>query len=366
MTWNWQFDDWPNFTFAPEPLMTYERDFLLHAGEVQGSMLHIRTEEKENLIVDLLSEEALKTSKIEGEILDGDSMQSSIRRQFGLATDSRKIPPAEAGVSEIMVDLYRTFASPLTHESLFAWHTMLMNGRQNIRVVGNYRSHSEPMQIISGRAHEPTVHFEAPPSGRVQEEMNRFIAWFNDTAPNGKKELAALERAGIAHLYFESIHPFEDGNGRIGRAISEKALSQALGRPVLLALAHTIESRRKAYYAALQSGSRSLDSNQWMLFSCESVMGAQQYTLQLIQFLIEKRRFFEQYGAVLNERQEKVVRRLFEEGPAGFEGGLSADKYISITHTSRATTTRDLQQLVESGALKKVGELRHTRYHLNL
>jgi len=366
MTWNWQFDDWPNFTFPPELLVPYERDFLIRAGEVQGSVLHIGKEEKENLIVDLLSEDALKTSKIEGEILDRESMQSSIRRQFGLAIDSRKIPAAEAGVSEMMVDLYRTFASPLTHESLFAWHTMLMNGRQNIRVVGNYRSHSDPMQIISGRAYEPTVHFEAPPSVRVQEEMDRFIAWFNDTAPNGKKELAPLVRAGIAHLYFESIHPFEDGNGRIGRAISEKALSQALGRPVLLALAHTIESRRKAYYAALQSGSRSLDSTQWMLFFCESVTAAQEYTLQLIQHLIEKRKFFDRYGEKLNPRQQKALLRMFEEGPAGFQGGLSAEKYLSLTRTSRATATRDLQQLVEWGALKRVGERRHTRYHLNL
>lgn len=366
MTWNWQFEDWPNFSFSSESLVAYEREFLLCAGEVQGSVLHIREDEKENLIVELLSEEALKTSKIEGEILDRDSMQSSIRRQFGLPTDSRKVPPAEAGVSEMMVDLYRNFTRPLTHEELFSWHRMLMDGRQNIRIVGGYRSHSEPMQIISGRAFEPTVHFEAPPSGRVQEEMNRFIVWFNDTAPNGKKELAPLERAGIAHLYFESIHPFEDGNGRIGRAISEKALSQALGRPVLLALAHTIESRRKAYYTALQSGSRNLDSTQWMLFFCESVLAAQGYTLQLIQLLIEKRKFFEQYGAALNERQEKVIRRLFEEGPAGFEGGLSADKYLSLTRTSRATATRDLQQLVEWGTLKRVGERRHTRYYLNL
>ena len=346
--------------------MAYERDFLLRAGEVQGSVLHIRKEEKENLIVELISEEALKTSKIEGEILDRDSMQSSIRRQFGLATDDRRIPPAEAGISEMMVDLYRTFATPLTHEGLCDWHRVLMNGRQNMRVVGNYRSHSEPMQIISGRAYEPTVHFEAPPSGLVQEKMDRFITWFNDTAPNGKNELPPLTRAGIAHLYFESIHPFEDGNGRIGRAVSEKALSQALGRPVLLALAHALESRRKAYYAALQSGSRSLDSTSWMLFFCESVLAAQGYTLQLIQFLIEKRKFFEQYGAALNKRQEKVIRRLFEEGPAGFEGGLSADKYLSLTRTSRATATRDLQQLVEWGTLKRVGERRYTRYYLNL
>lgn len=365
MIWNWQFDDWPNFSFSSESLVAYERDFLLRAGTIQGSVLHIREEEKENLIIELLSEEALKTSKIEGEVLDRESMQSSIKRQFGLATDTKKIPPAEAGVSEMMVDLYRTFASPLTHESLFAWHSMLMSGRQNIRVVGGYRSHADPMQIISGRAYEPTIHFEAPPSGQVQEEMDCFITWFNDTAPNEKKELSPLARAGIAHLYFESIHPFEDGNGRIGRAISEKVLSQSLGRPVLLTLAHTIERRRKAYYMALQSGSRSMDSTQWLLFFCESVVAAQEYTLMLIEHLIEKRKFFDHYGLKINERQQKALLRMFEEGPAGFQGGLSAEKYLSLTRTSRATATRDLQQLVEWGALKRVGERRHTRYYLN-
>jgi Fic family protein len=365
MTWNWQYDDWPDFVFSPELLVPYEREFLLRAGEVQGSVLHIGEDEKQTLLVELISEEALKTSKIEGEMLDQASMQSSIRRQFGLATDQRKVPPAEEGISEMMVNLYQTFAAPLSHEGLFAWHSMLMKGRQSTRVVGNYRSHADPMQIISGRVYDPTVHFEAPPSDRVMEEMEGFVAWFNSTAPGEKNELPPLTRAGLAHLYFESIHPFEDGNGRIGRAISEKALSQALGRPVLLALAHTLENRRKAYYTALQSGSRSLDSTTWLLFFGESVLAAQEYTLQLVHFLIEKRKFFELHGAVLNERQHKVLTRLFEEGPAGFKGGLSAGKYLSITRTSQATATRDLQQLVEWGALRKVGERRHTRYYLD-
>src|SRR5262249_52283362 len=150
------------------------------------------------------------TSAIEGEILDRGSVQSSLRRQFGLTTDDRPVPPAERGISEMMVDLYRSFAEPLTHQMLFAWHSMLMSGHRRIRVVGGYRTQAEPMQVVSGPLHNPKVHFEAPPSFRVEDEMDAFVAWFNDSRADGKHPLPALTRAGIGHLYFVCIHPFED------------------------------------------------------------------------------------------------------------------------------------------------------------
>ena len=146
----------------------------------------------------------------------------------------------------MMVALNRSFAEPLTREMLFSWHRMLFGERGGLRNIGRYRRGGEPMEIVSGAIHDPRVHFVAPPSSTVPTEMARFIKWFNRTASEGSEPLPALTRAGIAHLYFESIHPFEDGNGRIGRAIAEKALAQNFGQPTLTALAATILARRKA------------------------------------------------------------------------------------------------------------------------
>jgi Fic family protein len=251
-------------------------------------------------------------------------------------------------------------------ETMFGWHRMLLEGDRSIRVVGGYRTHAEPMQVASGPDFRRTVHFEAPPSGRVPNEMTRFIAWFNDAAPVGKSPLPALTRAGIAHLYFEGIHPFEDGNGRIGRALSEKSLAQNLRRPSLIVLAYTIERKRNDYYAALARNNKDNAITDWLTYFANTVLAAQANTIKRVDFYISKAKLYERVRGRLNGRQEKAITRMFREGIDGFRGGLSADKYINITGASRATATRDLQDLVEKGALTKVGELRHTRYHLNI
>jgi Fic family protein len=366
MTWNWEKPEWPEFTYDAAALEPLEKRFLLHSGEFIGAFKHVGPEDQDMLKIELISDEALKTSEIEGEILDRDSVQSSLRQQFGLGTDNRRVPPAERGIAEMMVDLYRTFGDSLAHETMFAWHNMLMRGERRINVIGGYRTHSDPMQVVSGRAHDPKVHFEAPPSSRMQEEMNAFVEWFNDTAPDGKRPLPALTRAGAAHLYFVSIHPFEDGNGRIGRALSEKSLAQNLGQPSLIALAYTIERARKAYYAALESSNKDTEITGWLIYFAETILEAQRNTIKRVDFYVAKAKFYERLRGQLNERQEKVIARIFREGIDGFKGGLSAENYISLTKTSRATATRDLQDLVAMGALTKTGELRHTRYHLFL
>jgi Fic family protein len=222
------------------------------------------------------------------------------------------------------------------------------------------------MQVVSGPIHDPVVHFEAPPSSRVKYEMDTFLTWFNSSAPDGDNPLPSLARAGTAHLYFISIHPFEDGNGRIGRAIVEKALAQCLGQPSLIALAFTIERKRKDYYSALKQANRDNEITNWLLYFAETVLEAEARTVGRIDFLIEKAKFHDRFHGTFNERQEKAVLRLFQEGPDGFTGGLSAEKYINITKTSRATATRDLAELVSIGALEKTGQLKGTRYQLNL
>lgn len=365
MTWNWQQPDWACFSYDKSCLEPLEAQLLHKSGVLFGAFKHLESFEQLSLTIELISDEALKTSEIEGDYLDRNSLQSSIRRHFGLDASHRPLP-AEQGIADMMVDLYHTFNTPLTHATLFSWHTLLMSGRQNLHDVGCYRTHADAMQVVSGRLDAPKVHFEAPPSDQVPAEMERFIAWFNETAPHGVTPLPMLTRAGIAHLYFVCIHPFEDGNGRIGRALAEKVLAQGLGQPTLTALAQTIERNRKAYYGALERGNRHNEITAWLTYFAETILAAQRHTLRRIEFLIEKTKLYDRLTEPLNARQAKVLERMFREGPEGFKGGLSAENYINLTRTSRATATRDLQGLVVLGALRRTGERKHTRYYLNL
>jgi Fic family protein len=366
MTWNWQKPGWPNFRWERARLEAAEKQFLVGGGVFVGTVRHLGKEERDQLTIEAMSTEAVTTSEIEGEILDRASVQSSLRKQLGIATDERRVRPAERGIAEMMVDLYRSFAEPLSEETLFRWHRMVMSGSRTLRDVGRFRTGAEPMQVVSGSVHEPKVHFEAPPSSRVPSEMKRFINWFVQTAPGGEKALPALTRAGIAHLYFESIHPFEDGNGRIGRAIAEKALAQSLGQPTLTALAATILARRKSYYEALEAANKENEITRWLMWFAGVAIEAQRRTIALVEFLIDKTKLLDRLKDQLNARQEKALLRMFREGPEGFKGGLSAGKYSTITGTSPATATRDLADLVEKGALVREGEHRYARYRLSI
>jgi Fic family protein len=360
--WNWQQPDWPQFVYNEMVVSPLEATFLRRSGVHVGALLHLSEEDRENVQAELLSVEALLTSRIEGEFLNRDSLQSSIRRLFGLEGDLKKATAAEEGISELQVDVYRNFAEPLSDELLFKWHRMVMRGRSDLRAVGSYRTHADPMQIVSGALHDPVVHFEAPPSWMVAEEMAKLIGWFNGAATG----LPGLVRAGIAHLWFETIHPFEDGNGRIGRAIAEKALSQSLDQPTLIALSSVMEAGRKQYYDALGKASRANEITAWLEYFGKTVVEAQEYSLMRVEFLIHKAKFFERYRGRLNDRQEKVLLRIFREGIDGFKGGLSSKNYVGITQSSPATATRDLADLVGKAAVLRTGELKNARYFLNL
>lgn len=366
MPWNWKIPGWPGFRYDASTIAPFEQRFLLSSGEILGAVHHVSPSERDQLRIDLLSDEAMKTSAIEGEMLDRLSVQSSLRRHLGLSPDSYPAKPREQGVAEMMVDVYSTYAAPLTHETLFRWHGMLLSHDRRLDTIGAYRRHGDAMQIVSGQLDRPKVHFEAPPSEQVPDEMDKYLEWFNGTARGGANPLPALTRAGLSHLYFESIHPFEDGNGRLGRALAEKSLAQNIGQPSLIALAFTIERERKAYYDQLEKHQKTLDVTPWLEWFAETVLTAQQVTLDRVGFFIAKAHFYDQHRDNLNDRQAKAISRMFREGPDGFKGGLSAENYVSITGTSRATATRDLQGLVEMGALRRTGERRHTRYWLNL
>ena len=368
MMWNWQRANWPNFVYDASALQRFEDVFIRDSAKVIGAFDIVTEEQRRQFAIDLMSEEALKSSRIEGELLNRDSVASSLMQQFGFTLGDTLVAATdrERGVAAVMLDNYRTYNEPLTHACLFDWHPCLVTRSLLVRDIGIYRTGSDSMRIVSGYEGRERVHFEAPPAHRVPAEMDTYIQWFNDTAPDGVNPLPALARAGIAHLYFESIHPFDDGNGRIGRALSEKVLAQSIGKPGLFALSHVIERNRREYYQQLERHQKALTIDGWLQYFASTVLDATSHAQKLVRFIVEKTRLFDRIRNQINARQEKALRRMFAEGMDGFEGGMSAKKYMSITGAAVATTTRDLNALVEMGALVKTGRLKGTRYWLNL
>jgi Fic family protein len=367
MLYNWQQKDWPTFTYDLTNVADALLTFAEKTGRTSGLLRGLPKDTQTEAIIDLMVSEAIKTSEIEGEYLSRNDVLSSIRKNLGLEQPGEQVRDKRAeGAAALMIDVRNTYAQPLTKDTFFSWHRMIMQGSRGIK-TGKWRSHAEPMQVVSGPMGKERIHFEAPPSARVPKEMTQFITWYNETGPNGKKAITKpVIRSAIAHLYFESIHPFEDGNGRIGRALSEKALSQGMGRPALLSLSRTIEANRTQYYAALQAAQQSNGITPWITWFVNMALDAQHQAEEQIEFTLKKTHLFDRVKDQLNERQLRVLRRVLEEGPKGFEGGISAQKYIAITHTSKATATRDLQDLVEKGAIILLGGGRSTRYEVNL
>lgn len=368
-TYNWQKTDWPNFRYDLSTIHGHLLSIAEKMGQISGKLGHFSENLQTETLINLLVEEAIKTSEIEGEKINRPDVRSSIKNKLGLNKESARVHDKRAqGIAELIVDMRDTFQSPLSEEKLFDWHLMLFASSTDINLrIGYWRDDDEPMQVVSGRYGKQAVHFEAPPAERVPHEMERFIQWFNETAPGNVSAIQfAPVRAAIAHLYFESIHPFEDGNGRIGRAIAEKALSQGFGYPVMLSLSSAIEAERKKYYAALEIASRSNEITTWIHYFANVILDAQLEIEAQINFILKKSSFFDKFKDVLNERQLKVIQRMMKAGLKGFEGGMSAKKYMIIAETSKATATRDLQQLVALKALKESGSGPSVRYELDL
>jgi len=361
MVWNWQLKNWPNFTWDATKFERAEQLFLEEAALMAGTFRYLGKEDYAKLTADLMSIDAIDTSAIEGESLNRNSVHSSICKALGVAGPAERAKPAERGVAQMMVSLYESLGQTLTEDLLFDWHKQVMQGRQDLDCIGGYRQYEEAMQIISGPDYAKKVHFEAPPSKAVPKEMQAFLAWFGQ-----ERKLPNIVRAGLAHLWFESIHPFEDGNGRIGRAIAEKALAEGMRRPSIVILSQTLLKHQKAYYQALSEASVTLDITDWLLWFATIVIEAQRNTQAYIDFTMHKSKLLEALKDKLNTRQEKALIRMFREGPGGFQGGLSAANYMQITKATSATTTRDLVDLVEKGALTRKGARKATRYFLNI
>ncbi|MBS9526017.1 Fic family protein [Litoribacter alkaliphilus] len=367
MQYNWQHKDWPNFHYDVDDLRAMITEFSFEWAEMKGLNLGLSKKLEEETMIDMMVSEAIKSSAIEGEFYSREDVMSSIKNKLGLSHNPIKIKDRNAsGISELMVMVRNTYMKPLSAEMLKDWHTVLMGKARNLE-IGDWRKGQEAMQVISGPLGRETVHFEAPPSNLVPAEMDRFVKWFNSSITPGNEDITeALLKSAISHLFFESIHPFEDGNGRIGRAIAEKALSQNLKAPVLLSLSRTITNDKNAYYEALKEAQGSLNIQNWLRYFIQIVIDAQRDAKNLVAFTLKKARYFDLYQDKLEERQLKVLRKMFDAGPAGFSGGMSAKKYMSITQVSKATATRDLQHLHQISALLQEGAGRSVRYNLNL
>jgi len=369
-----EIEDWPRFQWKGDHLAQTLAAVRHRQGRLIGHMEALGFPLRQEAILRTLTTDVLKSSEIEGEMLDEEQVRASIARRLGM--DIGALKPADRdveGVVEMMLDATSHYDQPLTEERLYSWHAALFHemllGAGNPVAVGRWRTHEDPMQVVSGPLGREKVHFEAPPSRDVPAHMHAFIDWFNATAPGGKDEMKkAPVRAALAHLYFESIHPFEDGNGRIGRVIAEKALSQTMGIPVILSLSRTIESNKKDYYDSLEQAQWSNEVTPWVEYFVRTTLDAQLEAERQIDFTLRKARFFDRYRDRLNERQHRVIQRMLEEGPDGFKGGMNARKYMAIAKTSKATATRDMQYLLEVGAFvfAGTGGGRSTSYYLNV
>lgn len=367
MAYNWQLSTWPEFVYEVEDIQPIILAFAEETGEVSGVIQALSDDLKQESWLQLMLSEAIKTSEIEGELISRVDVMSSIRNQLGLNDKLIPIKDRRAGnIAQMLLEVRKSFAEPLSVYMIQSWHSLLMDDVHHVN-AGEWRKGSAPMQIVSGAYGHEVVHFEAPPSAKVPDEMVQFVDWYNTSVFPLKGDTAeAVFKSALAHLYFESIHPFEDGNGRIGRAIAEKALSQSLGRPVMLGLSKIIEKNKRAYYAAWKEAQQTLKVTNWINYFGAVILEAQRDAKAMFQFTLKKAQFFDRYKNQLNERQLKAIHKMLEKGWEGFEGGMTTKKYIAITKTSKATATRDLQQLQEIRALLPEGAGRSVHYHLNL
>lgn len=345
--------DWPNFTWNKEEILSLLSIISHRQGRLIGRMESLGFDLQAEAVLDTLTIEILKSNEIEGELLDRDEVRSSIARRLGM--DIAGLVPSDRhvdGVVEVMLDATRKFREPLSSERLFNWHSALFptgrSGMQKI-VVGNWRKNpiDDPMQVVSGPMSKERVHFRAPNSAVLNKEMKLFLDWFNATV-----EVNPLLKAAIAHLWFVTIHPFDDGNGRLARSIADMLLARADGiSNRFYSMSAQIRIERKAYYDILEKTQRgSVDITAWLIWFLECLDRALVASEEVLSRIIFKARFWDQLkDHDLNERQRKMINMLLNE----FEGKLTSSKWAKICKCSQDTAGRDIQELITKGVLKK-------------
>lgn len=360
----WQAVSWPDLRWDSATLLRP----LGNARQAQGKLIAESAYFELELQAEVLTEEALTTAAIEGEKLDRDAVRSSVARRLGLPTAG--LPATERdvdGLVEMLLDATRNYDKPLTAPRLKGWQAALFpTGYSGMRkiAVGDWRRSKEPMQVISGPVGKEKVHYEAPPADRVDGEVKRFLEWFRSS----RGELDGFVRAAVAHFRFVTIHPFGDGNGRIARAIADMSLAQDEGNGCrFYSVSAQIKSERDDYYDVLKRTQKGGgDITEWIVWFLECLDRAIRRSDAEVQKAMNKARLWHHIAHLrLNERQRKVVNRLFEAGPGGFEGGLTNRKYRGITKTTRETAKRDMADLVAKGILvRNPGGGRSVNYDL--
>ena len=368
MKYIWQYKNWDQFTWDSEKILPILGQVRLRQGELLTKVKTLGLASIHQAQAEILIEETIKTAAIEGEIFNVNSVRSSVARQLGLSfAGTKPIDRHVDGLVEILLDATKHYEKPLSAQQLKLWQSALFptgfSGLHKIR-VGQWRG-KEPMQIVSGAIGREKIHFEAPPEDRIESEMKLFFKWWKDS--QGVTE--GFLRAAIAHFWFVVIHPFEDGNGRIARALTDMALAQDEKNSVrFYSLSSQIMEEREAYYCVLEKCSKgSGDITLWLLWFLESLLHSMEKSEHLIRKILAKAHFWHQHSEKdFNVRQRKIVNRLLDSGQGEFIGGLTTRKYVALTKVSRATAFREISDLVGKKVLVQTStQGRNVSYDLN-
>ncbi len=365
--WIWQQDDWPDFYWQDEQILPLLRKCRLKQGILLGKAGAVSQRFSLEAALDALLQNIITSSAIEGEQLNAQSVRSSLAKRMGLHL-KQNYPTSERseGLAQMMMDAIMNLDTPLSLERLLQWHRWLFPGidasMYGIK-VGQLRG-DEPMQVVSGRIDKPTVHFEAPSRDRLNKELEQFIAWFNQSREN--VHLDPILRAAICHFWFVTLHPFDDGNGRITRVLTDLALAQEDKQSIrLYAMSASILERRKDYYEVLEACQRnSLDLTKWLLWFIYTLEDSIDMAMDKIDRTIAKARFWQNFqNEIFSKEQIKVLNRMLDGGKKGFEQGISASQYQKVAKVSKATATRHLADLLAKGCIEKLpGGGRSTKY----
>ncbi|MBF8723446.1 Fic family protein [Pseudomonas guariconensis] len=366
--WIWQRPDWPHFSWQAEALAP----LLRACAQVQGRLLGMldavggATEVQSSL--DTMLQNIVTSSAIEGEQLNVGSVRSSLARRLGLNEEGRTTSRSE-GLAELLFDATFAYQQPLDEQRLFTWHRWLFPSDDQLLTrplhIGALRG-EEPMQVVSGRIDRPTVHFEAPPRAGLETQLADFLAWFE--ASRSDATLDPFLRAGIAHFWFVTLHPFDDGNGRLTRAITDLALAQGEQQTIrFYTMSSSILDDRAGYYRILEASQKgALDITAWLQWFLATLFNSLEQALARIDRVLVKARFWQAHRSqALSAEQVKVLNRLLDGGERGFENGISAAQYQAVAKVSKATATRHLSDLLEKGCIERLpGGGRSTRYQI--
>lgn len=346
----WQYPEWPSFTWNDSRLISLLSEVRNLEGKIQGMMDGLGFNVQSMTALNVMTEDVLRSNEIEGVILNSDKVRSSIARHLGIDTAGLPQPDHYTeGVVQIMMDAVTNCNKPLTPERLFNWHAALFpTGRSGMYpiTVGAYRTGGEPMQIVSGAMGKEKVHYEAPPSDVVPDMMTDFLTWIN----SDNTVIDPVLKAAVAHLWFVAIHPFDDGNGRLTRTITDMQLAKADGFPLrFYSMSAEILREKKAYYEILEhTTGNSTDITEWLEWFLNTMKSSILRAKETVKRVVCKSSFWQRHREIpMNERQVRVVNMLWD----GFTGKLTSSKWAKITKTSQATALRDITDLIEKGIL---------------